>query len=234
MAAGTRNMYKTILIVEDNPLQQQQREQLLVESGYFVLLASDFETARRRIRHEQYDLLLLDLRLGERNGMEILSMVKRMDRTFPVVILSSISEIDEKVSAFEIGVDDYITKPYHPAELLLRVKRLLRDTNSGERRMQEIFSIGDIELDVVNGIVKKGKQQFFLRKKVLDLLLLLYENRDMVVSKERIIQEVWKDDFVEENVISVTVHEIRGVIEDDPKKPRYLRTVKGLGYKLEA
>jgi DNA-binding response OmpR family regulator len=225
-------MYETIAVVEDDPLQLKQLEKLLTESGYYVLKAPDFEAARRVILDEKFDLLLLDLHLGEKNGMELLSVVKRMNDRFPVVILSSLTDIKEKVSAFEIGVDDYVTKPYHPAELLLRVKRFLKNPEEQEGRLRKLHSIGEVELDAANGILRKGTQQYFLRKKVLDLLLYLYNNRNQVVSKEQMIEKVWNTEFVDENVISVTIHEIRKYVERDPKTPRVLKTVKGLGYML--
>lgn len=225
-------MYETIAVVEDNPLQLKQLEKLLTESGYYVLKAPDFDSARRIILNENYDLLLLDLHLGDKNGMELLSVVKRLNERFPVVILSSLTDIKDKVSAFEIGVDDYVTKPYHPAELLLRIKRFLKHSDEQESRLQKLHSIGGVELDAANGILRNGTQQFFLRKKVLDLLLYLYENRNQVVSKEQMVEKVWGSMFIDENVISVTIHEIRKHIEKDPKSPRVLKTVKGLGYML--
>lgn len=225
-------MYQTILTVEDDPLQLQQLDRLLTESGYFVLKAPDFDTAKRIVLEETFDLLLLDLRLGDRNGMEILFLVKRLNDNFPVVILSSVGDAGGKVSAFETGVDDYVTKPYHPAELVLRIKRLLKDKKAGEHKIEKVFAIGDAELDAANGIVRKGLKQFFLRKKVLELLLFLYNNRNQVLSKEQIIQAVWGTEFVDENVISVTIHEIRKIIEENPKQPRTVLTMKGLGYKL--
>ena len=225
-------MYETIAVVEDDPLQLNQLEKLLNESGYYVLKAPDFDAAQRIILHEKYDLLLLDLRLGEQNGMEILSVVKRLDESVPVIILSSITNVEEKVSAFEIGVDDYVTKPYHPAELLLRIKRFLKQSEEQGNRAQQLLSFGEVELDVVNGILRNGTQQFFLRKKVLDLLLYLYKNRNQVVSKEQLFEKVWNNELIDENVISVTMHEIRKIVEQDPKKPRIVQTVKGLGYKL--
>ncbi len=225
-------MHQTILVVEDDPIQLEQLDTLLTDSGFFVLRAPDYESAERTLFREEMDLLLLDLRLVDRNGMEILQMVKRMKSDFPVVILSSIANIGEKVSAFEIGVDDYITKPYHPAELVLRVKRLLKNRPGDEWRAERIITLGEAEFDITNGVVKKGKQQFFLRKKVMDLLFFFYNNRNQIISKEQIIEAVWSGEYVDENVISVTVHEIRQAIEAEPKKPRILQTVKGLGYRL--
>lgn len=226
-------MYQTILVVEDDPMQLDQLEKLLTESAYYVIKAGGYDRAKSAVVNEQFDLLLLDLRLGDRSGMEILSLVKRIDEKFPVVILSSLTDVGKKVSAFETGVDDYVTKPYHPAELILRIRRLLKDREvDADKRLTEIIMLGDVEFDVANGIIKNGSQQFFLRRKVLEFLLFLYKNRNCIVSKEQILASVWDNEAVDENVISVTVHEIRKMIEADPKKPRTVMTAKGLGYKL--
>ena len=118
--------YHSVLIVEDDPVQLKQLEGLLEDSGFFPYTALDPDEAVRVLEREKIDLVLLDLKLGEENGMDILRMVKRQHPGFPVLILSSVSYIGEKITAFETGVDDYVTKPYHPAELVLRIKRLLK------------------------------------------------------------------------------------------------------------
>lgn len=225
-------MYETILIVEDDPVQLQQLQSLLTESGFYVVTAGDYESAEQAIVREKVGLLLLDLRLGDKNGMDILRLVKRQNVDFPVIILSSVSEIEEKVSAFEIGVDDYITKPYHPAELVLRIKRLLKSSERSGWSAETTVQLGESELDMMNGVVRCNNREVFLRRKVLDLLLLFFNNRNQLLSKDHILKKIWEDNMVDENVVSVTIHEIRQAIERDPKNPKVLVTVKGRGYKL--
>ncbi len=225
--------YHSVLIVEDDPVQLKQLERLLEDSGFFPYTALDPAAAVRVLEREKIDLVLLDLKLGEENGMDILKMVKRQHPGFPVLILSSVSYIGEKITAFETGVDDYVTKPYHPAELVLRIKRLLKKDKKMKQPVERIVRIQHVDFDVVNGIIIKDNQRFFLRKKVLDLLLLLYKNAGQVVTKEQIIKKVWHNELFDENALSVSIHELRKYVETDPKRPEAIKTVKGIGYRLE-
>jgi DNA-binding response OmpR family regulator len=225
--------YHSVLIVEDDPVQLKQLERLLEDSGFFPYTALDPDEAVRVLEREKIDLVLLDLKLGEENGMDILKMVKRQHPGFPVLILSSVSYIGEKITAFETGVDDYVTKPYHPAELVLRIKRLLKKDKNMKQPVERIVRIQHVDFDVVNGIIIKDNQRFFLRKKVLDLLLLLYKNAGQVVTKEQIIKKVWHNELFDENALSVSIHELRKYVETDPKRPEAVKTVKGIGYRLE-
>ena len=225
--------YHSVLIVEDDPVQLKQLEGLLEDSGFFPYTALDPAAAVRVLEREKIDLVLLDLKLGEENGMDILKMVKRQHPGFPVLILSSVSYIGEKITAFETGVDDYVTKPYHPAELVLRIKRLLKKDKKMKQPVERIVRIQHVDFDVVNGIIIKDNQRFFLRKKVLDLLLLLYTNAGQVVTKEQIIKKVWHNELFDENALSVSIHELRKYVETDPKRPEAVKTVKGIGYRLE-
>lgn len=225
--------YHSVLIVEDDPVQLKQLEGLLEDSGFFPYTALDPAAAVRVLEREKIDLVLLDLKLGEENGMDILKMVKRQHPGFPVLILSSVSYIGEKITAFETGVDDYVTKPYHPAELVLRIKRLLKKDKKMKQPVERIVRIQHVDFDVVNGIIIKDNQRFFLRKKVLDLLLLLYKNAGQVVTKEQIIKKVWHNELFDENALSVSIHELRKYVETDPKRPEAVKTVKGIGYRLE-
>jgi DNA-binding response OmpR family regulator len=225
--------YHSVLIVEDDPVQLKQLEGLLEDSGFFPYTALDPDEAVRVLEREKIELVLLDLKLGEENGMDILRMVKRQHPGFPVLILSSVSYIGEKITAFETGVDDYVTKPYHPAELVLRIKRLLKKNKKKKQPVERIVRIQNVEFDVVNGIIIKDNRQFFLRKKVLELLLLFYKNAGQVVTKEQIIKKVWQDELLDENALSVSIHELRKFVETDPKRPKIIKTVKGIGYRLE-
>lgn len=225
--------YHSVLIVEDDPVQLKQLEGLLEDSGFFPYTALDPAAAVRVLEREKIDLVLLDLKLGEENGMDILKMVKRQHPGFPVLILSSVSYIGEKITAFETGVDDYVTKPYHPAELVLRIKRLLKKDKKMKQPVERIVRLQHVDFDVVNGIIIKDNQRFFLRKKVLDLLLLLYKNAGQVVTKEQIIKKVWHNELFDENALSVSIHELRKYVETDPKRPEAIKTVKGIGYRLE-
>ena len=225
--------YHSVLIVEDDPVQLKQLEGLLEDSGFFPYTALDPDEAVRVLEREKIELVLLDLKLGEENGMDILRMVKRQHPGFPVLILSSVSYIGEKITAFETGVDDYVTKPYHPAELVLRIKRLLKKNKKKKQPVERIVRMQNVEFDVVNGIIIKDNRQFFLRKKVLELLLLFYKNAGQVVTKEQIIKKVWQDELLDENALSVSIHELRKFVETDPKRPKIIKTVKGIGYRLE-
>jgi two-component system alkaline phosphatase synthesis response regulator PhoP len=233
MHEQNNDYYNSVLIVEDDPVQTEQLERLLEDSGYFTYSADDPDGAVRVLERENIDLVLLDLMLGDETGMDVLRTVKRQRPGFPVLILSSLSYIEDKISAFETGVDDYVTKPYHPAELVLRIKRLMKQDEHHEHRLSRMVRIHDTEFDVANGIIIKGNKHYFLRRKVLELLLLLYRNAGRTVARRQIIEKVWHDEIFDENVLSVSIHELRKYVEPDPRKPRVIKTVKGVGYRLQ-
>lgn len=222
-----------ILVVEDNTPIRGFIARTLENNGFAVEEAPDQATAFSKLRLDCFDLILLDLKLGNDDGMEILKTIRRQDDSLPVVILSSIQDVNTKVGGFEIGCDDYITKPFQAPELLWRIRRLLRrSAREGCREpIQQTLQAGPILLDIEKMQAYRQGQPVEMRKKLFDLLLLLAQNPETVLSKETIHQRVWdyRDDL-NENTLYVHIHQLRTLLEDNPSRPRYLRTVRGMGF----
>jgi DNA-binding response OmpR family regulator len=231
-----------ILIVEDNEPVLRFIDASLREAGFETVPVQTGKEAFERLRTDIFDLVLLDLKLPDVDGMEILKTVRRQEEDMPLIVVSSMQEVDTKVLGFEIGCDDYITKPFHVSELIGRVRRLLRRTNRSAggypvgtiteaRSIQERIEIGEFQIDLREVQVYKNGKPLHMRKKLFDLFLTFARNPGMVLSKEALYQRAWDDqDTVSENSLYVHLHQLRTLVEDDPTRPEIIKTVRGMGF----
>lgn len=226
-----------ILVIEDNEPVRRFIATQLEQSGYTVREARTGDEAFAVLRNRYLDLVLLDLKLGDVHGMEILRTIRRQNEDLPVMIVSSTQDLDVKVDGFEIGCDDYITKPFHVTELLGRIKRLLRRTTrarSGDAEDGTIvdeLTVGPFFLDLRSFTVSKLGRSLPMRKKLFDLFLHFARNPDVVIAKESLHENVWDvEDDISDNSLYVHIHQLRALIEDDPSHPVHLKTVRGLGF----
>lgn len=225
---------KSILIVEDNARLRRYMQSVLTKEGYRVIEAADEKAAYGCLRGEFLDLVLLDLRLGEADGIEILRTIRRQDEDLPVIIVSSIADRDVKVTGFELGCDDYITKPFYSEELLGRINRLLkrvRPRMEGERILEGRVFSGPFELDIESLIVTKNGTKIEMRKKLFDLFLFFVRHPDSVISKETLFDRAWSSiEKMNENNLYVHIRELRILIEEEPSKPAFITTVRNVGF----
>lgn len=229
---------ESILIVEDNDRLRRFVSSALTKNGYKIFEAESGKAAYSVLKQNYLDLVLLDLKLGDVNGIEILKTIRRQDEKMPVIIISSVNDRNVKVDGFEIGCDDYITKPFYVDELLGRVKRLLKRTahrvGSAVPISQRLIS-GPFEFEISSLSVYKNGTQIAMRKKLFDLFLYFVRHEGVILSNENLFNEVW--DFREDlndNSLYVHIRHLRSLIEDDPSKPLYIRTVRNAGYVYEA
>lgn len=232
---------ETILIVEDNSRLRKFMASSLKREGYQVEEASSGKEAYKHLREKLLDLVLLDLKLSDAMGIDILQTIRRQDEHLPVIIVSSINDRTMKVDGFEIGCDDYITKPFYVEELLVRVKRLLKRSAEGNvnprksKGIREVIESGPFELDMHSLEVRKNGTPLEMRKKLFELLLFFLQHPDTVFSNEQIHEQVWDSrGGVSENSLYVHIRQLRQLIEDDPSKPRYIKTVRNSGYRYSA
>lgn len=236
--AGTEH----ILIVEDYEPIRSFIASTFKDAGHSVTEAATGREAYACLRSRLYDLVLLDLKLDDVDGMEILKTIRRQDESTPVMIVSSTQDLDTKVCGFEIGCDDYVTKPFHSAELVGRARRLLRrakrqrstPASEGSRQpVQDQIETGPFSLDMRSFRVLKNGKPLEMRKKVFDLFLHFVKNPNVVLSKEILHRQAWPfEDEVNENSLYVHIHRLRSLIEDDPSSPVYLKTVRGVGFRF--
>ncbi len=229
---------ETILVVDDNKEIVYSISELLKYEGYNTVKAYDGMEALKALEENRIDLILLDVMMPKMNGLSAL-MKLRERYHIPVIILSAKTEESDKVSGLMLGADDYVEKPYNPAELTARVKAHLRRYHawgSGAPKEDEDRIVnGGLVLDKKQRIAVAEGEEVRLTATEYKILLLLMENLGQVFSAEQIYEKVWEESasFAVENTVMVHIRHIREKIEIDTKKPRYVKVVWGIGYKME-
>ncbi|MCK0506591.1 heavy metal response regulator transcription factor [Aromatoleum anaerobium] len=220
-----------ILIVEDEPKTGDYLRQGLAEAGFVVDLARDGLDGLHLALDGDYDLIVLDVMLPSLDGWGVLQTVRRSGRDMPVLFLTARDQVEDRVRGLELGADDYLVKPFAFSELLARVRTLLR---RGKAKEPEIYSAGDLELDLLRRRVTRAGVKVDLTSKEFALLELLLRRQGEVLPRSLIASQVWDMNFDSDtNVIEVAVRRLRAKV-DDPFEPKLIRTVRGMGYVLEA
>ena len=229
---------ETILVVDDNREIVYSISELLKYEGYQVANAYDGMEALDILEREKIDLILLDVMMPRLNGLSALMKLREKSR-IPVIILSAKTEESDKVSGLVLGADDYVEKPYNPAELTARVKAHLRRYRVwGEERPQadeDRIVNGGLELDKKQRLIVVEGEEVHLTATEYKILELLMEHPGQIFPAEQIYEIVWKEqaDYAVENTVMVHRRHIREKVEINPKKPRYVKVVWGIGYKME-
>lgn len=225
-------MTANILAVDDEKDILDLVSYNLEKEGFRVSVADNGERALQLIRQEPCDLLILDLMLPGIQGMELCRILKSTDETaaIPIIMLTARSDELDKVLGLELGADDYMTKPFSPRELVARVKAVLRRTRETPSA-ETILTIADIEINTDTFQVTKRGEEIQLSATEFRLLLYLVRHRGKVFSRDILLNAVWKDDaFVEPRTVDVHIRRLRSQIEDDPSRPVYIKTKRGIGY----
>ncbi|NLY43550.1 MAG: response regulator transcription factor [Clostridiaceae bacterium] len=224
---------KRILIIEDDRSISELQKDFLEMSGYEVVCAFDGKTGFSLIQNQDFDLIILDLMLPEKDGFEILKEIADT-KQIPVLIVSAKSEEAYKIKGLNLGADDYITKPFGMGELVARVNSHIKTYERFNKRTKnDYITVGALSIDKQGRRVFVSGNEVFLPQKEFDLLLFLVENPNKVFSKETLYEKIWGYDALSD-VSTVTVHvaRIREKIEPDPEKYQYIETVWGAGYRF--
>jgi len=220
-----------ILIVEDEPKTGAYLKQGLAEAGFVTDLAANGTDGAHLGVHEDYDLVVLDVMLPGIDGWQVLKALRDAGRQVPVLFLTARDDVDDRVRGLEAGADDYLAKPFAFAELLARVKSLLR---RGRAREPEVLRLADLEVDALRRRVTRGGRRIDLTPKEFALLLLLLRRQGEVLPRSLIASQVWDMNFDSDtNVIDVAVRRLRAKIDDD-FDVKLIRTVRGMGYAIDA
>ena len=225
-----------VLVVEDEQSLREPLVYLLKKEGFETLEAADGLQAVETFNTSDIDLILLDLMLPGISGNEVCRIIRQTSQVPIIMLTAKDSEID-KVVGLEIGADDYVTKPYSTRELLARMKAVLRrNTESAPvNEVPGIIEVGSVRMDVDRHIVEVHGEKVSMPLKEFELLELLLENANRVLTRGQIIDRVWGSNyFGDTKTLDVHIKRIRSKIEDDPARPVHLLTVRGLGYKFEA
>ena len=224
----------TILIVEDEESLADPLAFLLRKEGFEPIIAHDGPTALEKFAANDIDIVLLDLMLPGMSGTEVCKQLRTTSSVPVIMVTARDSEID-KVVGLELGADDYVTKPYSSRELVARVRAVLRRQGEQEEPMSATISAGPVRMDVERHVVSVDGEQVSLPLKEFELLEMLLRNAGRVLTRGQLIDRVWGSDYVgDTKTLDVHVKRLRSKIEPDPSSPRYLVTVRGLGYKFEA
>lgn len=219
-----------ILLVEDDRRIVTTLTEFLNSEGFAVESASGQSEALELLEKKRFDLALLDVSLADGNGFAVCSAIKA-SYGIPVIFLTASGDEYSTVTGFEVGADDYISKPFRPRELITRIKNILRLTGGAG----SCVTVGNVLVDTEKGTAVKGGRELYLSALEYRLLLVFFNNRGAVLSRNALLEAIWDiaGEFVNDNTLTVYIKRLREKIEDDPQNPVIIKTVRGIGYKVE-
>ena len=222
-----------ILIIEDETPMRTALADVLLEEGYRPITAADGEIGLRKAIAEKPDLILLDIMMPQLDGFAVCAELRRRGHAMPVLMLTAKGQIEDRVNGLDVGADDYLVKPFSTEELLARVRALLRRTQrSGQSPVK--LKLGEVEIDLARQTAARGRKTIHLTTKEFAMLRLLAEAEGEPVSREKFLDLVWGyAAFPTTRTVDNHIASLRAKLEKEPAHPRHLKTVHGVGYKLE-
>ncbi len=220
----------SILLVEDDRAIIENLSEFLSGEGFHTRAVSGQSAAVRILEETIFDLVLLDISLAEGNGFAVCSYIKQNTDT-PVIFLTASGDEYSVVSGLDMGADDYISKPFRPRELVSRINRVLRRTG----KVKSVLEAGGVTIDTARAVVKKDGEEIFLSALEYRLLLILFNNKGVLLGRDRLLEEIWDvaGEFVNDNTLTVYIKRLREKIESDPARPEIIQTVRGMGYRVQ-
>ncbi len=220
---------KRIFLVEDDREIAKNLGRLLRMEGFSVIQAPTQEEASAMLLENRFDLALVDISLPDGSGFAVCTEIKQ-SQDIPVIFLTAWGDEASVVTGLNMGADDYIIKPFRPRELMARIGNALRKYG----RSPSVFEICDLSVDTASGIVKKKGEEVFLSALEYRLLLIFVNNPKSIITRDRLLDEVWdaSGEFVNNNTLTVYIKRLREKIEEDPGNPQIILTVRGIGYRL--
>ena len=217
-----------LLLVEDDPAISRSLAEFLRGEGFGVETVSGQREAEALLRPGRFDLLLVDLSLSDGSGFGVCAAAKGLD--LPVIFVTASGDEGSVVAGLDMGADDYIAKPFRPRELVSRVKSVLRRCGS-----QSVLSLGALRVDTDKAVVTKNGAELPLSALEYRILLVFLSNRGRVLTRTRLLEEIWDaaGDYVNDNTLTVYIKRLREKLEDDPQQPTLIKTVRGIGYRVD-
>ncbi|WP_025724230.1 response regulator transcription factor [Paenibacillus polymyxa] len=225
----------TILLVDDEPEIIKLMQIYLENEGYRLLMARDGLEALEQVSRESIDVMVLDVMMPNMDGVEACMKIRETEH-FPIIMLSAKGQDMDKITGLSVGADDYVTKPFSPLELVARIKSQLRRVRkyTHSPALEHEMILDELSINSATHEVTLAGESIKLTPREFAIVELLARNRGQVLSMEQIYEKVWKEQYLESNnTLMVHVRKIREKIEADPRKPKYLKTVWGIGYKME-
>lgn len=228
-----KKLLARILVIEDELPMRTALKDCLESEGYRVLTAADGEEGLKRALEEKPDLLLLDIMMPRLDGYALCAELRRLGNRVPILMLTAKGQVEDRVKGLDVGADDYLVKPFSTEELLARTRAMLRRTDHGRPAVDKLV-LGDIEIDLLRQTARRGRRALHLTAKEFAMLRLMSEAAGEPVTRERFLDVVWGyTAFPTTRTVDNHIASLRSKIERDPEAPRWIRTVHGVGYKLE-
>lgn len=218
-----------LLLVEDDPTLIRMLTSFLTTENFQITSVTGQKAAAETMEVDRPDLALVDISLAEGNGFAVCANAKELG--IPVIFLTASSDEFSVVTGLDMGADDYISKPFRPRELVSRIRSVLRRT--GKR--QSVITLGNLTVDTDKGTVMRDGKEVYLSALEYKLFLVFLNNRGQVLTRDKLLEEIWDSagDYVGDNTLTVYIKRLREKIELDPQNPEFIKTVRGLGYRLE-
>ena len=218
-----------LLLVEDDPTLIRMLTSFLTTENFQITSVTGQKAAAESMEADRPDLALVDISLAEGNGFAVCANAK--DLGVPLIFLTASSDEFSVVTGLDMGADDYISKPFRPRELVSRIRSVLR--RAGKR--QSIITLGDLSVDTDKGTVTRDGNDIYLSALEYKLFLVFLNNRGQVLTRDKLLEEIWDSagDYVGDNTLTVYIKRLREKIEQNPQNPVHIKTVRGLGYRLE-
>lgn len=222
-----------VLMIEDDSTIAFGVKYALEQEGFNIDICKDLESGRKNINNKEYNIILLDVMLPDGNGYEFCKEIRQTLDT-PIIFLTACDEEVNIVTGLDIGGDDYVTKPFRVRELISRMNAVLRRKGNNNEN-KKVVKFGDLSINTLEARVYKKGEEIFLTSVEYKLLLILIQNKNVVLSRTKILEKLWDVtyDFVNDNTLTVYIKRLREKIEDDSTNPKYILTVRGVGYKWD-
>lgn len=225
---------KKILLIEDSESIAKGLQFSLEQEGYNVEITDSSKYAKEQILKEKYDLVILDISLPDGNGFEVCEYIKK-NTDIPVIFLTARDEETNIVLGFDIGADDYVTKPFRTRELISRINNVLRRQKNQLNKRDNIIKVKNISVDLDKMLVLKNDKEITLTALEFRIVSLLFSNIGSVITREQILDRIWDvaGNFVNDNTLTVYIKRIREKLEENAQEPEIIKTIRGIGYKIE-
>lgn len=222
-----------ILIVDDEPSIVKLISYNVEKAGFLTDVSDNGLEAVKKAEENEYDLIILDLMLPKMDGVEVCKHLRAQKIDTAILMLTAKDEEYDKIFGLEIGADDYLTKPFSPKEVVARIKAILRRTNRPQPMYKKI-QIGNLVIYPERYEAKMADEIIFFTRKEFELIFYLANNKGKVISRDQLLHKIWDYDFIgDSRIVDVHISHLRDKIEPNTKNPVYIKTVRGLGYKLE-
>ena len=225
-------MADLVLIVDDDTAVQTMLYKVIKSNGIDAETASDGETALQMMKSKNYDLLLLDINMRGMDGFQVIQSLRSAGNKTPIIVISGRKEDYDTLYGLDIGADDYVTKPFNPIVLGAKVKALIRRSRANLPNETNLITAGPFQYNTSTLRFYKNNEEIILSSKENALMKLFLDNVNRIFSKDIIYDLVWGAAIIDENSIMVYINRLRQKIEDDPANPKYIQTVRGLGYRF--